>query len=448
MDDTTARSRGQDPSAFLPAADYRDPGVDRRERERLWPRVWQMACRDEDLPAPGDFVVYDILDDSILIVRTGPGPDDLSAVYNVCQHRGRRLYEGPRGRTGRNLYCPYHGWQYGLDGELTHVHFESDWQGCGGFDRQALSLPRVKVGRWGGWIWVNQDEAAEPLAQWLGDVPRLLDPFAPEAMRAAWWKTVVAPANWKVVVEAFIEGYHSGATHTSGINYREARMPGTAVGHHSVFFGELGPFTDYRDAEGHWVRPRTMQENLWANFAHLHRAVGAMILEPGMAAAERMRSLPDDTPLDVVLTRLFEFHREEFERRGIPWPPQLTVETWAAAGMDWHIFPNSIVLPTVDGAMWYRMRPHPASRDRCIFDIWSFGRFPPGREPEVRQELFDGFEAFRGQCEFLEEDFPNIEAVNRGLKSRGFAGAFVNPVQEATVGHFHTVLRRFLGVGG
>jgi phenylpropionate dioxygenase-like ring-hydroxylating dioxygenase large terminal subunit len=87
-------------------------GADHLERERLWPRVWQMACREAELAAPGDFVVYDILDDSILVVRTGPGPDDFAAMYNVCQHRGRRLSDEPRGHIGKAIRCRFHGWQY------------------------------------------------------------------------------------------------------------------------------------------------------------------------------------------------------------------------------------------------------------------------------------------------------------------------------------------------
>jgi hypothetical protein len=132
------------------------------------------------------------------------------------------------------------------------------------------------------------------------------------------------------------------------------------------------------------------------------------------------------------------------ERRGIVWPEGLTLEAWAAAGLDWHIFPNSIVLPTFDGALWYRMRPNGDDHDSSIVDIWSLGRFAPGAEPEVQQEIFDGFEAFRGQCEFLEEDFSNIEAVNRGVKSRGFRGVTLNPVQEAGIAHFHDVLAKLL----
>jgi len=423
---------------------YQDPDVDRLERERLWPSVWQMACREADLAAPGDFVVYDILDDSFLIVRTGTGPDDLAAMYNVCQHRGRRLRDEPRGRLGKAIHCRFHGWQYAPTGELVHVHFEEDWRGCPTFDKTRLGLPRVQVARWGGWVWIHQDPKAEPLATWLGEVPRFLDPFEPDAMRPLWWKTIHAPANWKILVEAFIEAYHSGATHLSGINYRNARVPGLVFGPHAMLYGEPGPFTEYKAADGRWLTPRSLQENMWANFTHLGRTTGAMTLAPGFAAYERLRSLPDDTPVDVVMTKLFEYHREEMERRGIVWPERLTLETWAAAGLHWHVFPNSIVLPTFDGALWYRMRPDGDVHNRCIVDIWSLGRFAPGTEPAVEQETFDGFAAFRGQCEFLEEDFSNIEAVNRGVKSRGFPGVTLNPLQETGVAHFHATLERFL----
>jgi phenylpropionate dioxygenase-like ring-hydroxylating dioxygenase large terminal subunit len=423
---------------------YQDRVVDDLERDRLWPRVWQMACREAELAAAGDFVVYDILDDSILVVRTGPGVDDLAAMYNVCQHRGRRLRDEPRGHLGKAILCRFHGWQYAPTGELVHVHFEDDWRTCPAFDKTKLGLPQVQVARWGGWIWIHQDPQAPPLAEWLGEVARFLDPFAPDAMRPLWWKTIVAPANWKILVEAFIEAYHSGATHQSGINYRSARVPGLVFGNHSMLYGEPGPFTEYKTADGRWVTPTSLQENMWANFTHLGRTIGAMTLEPGMAAYERLRRLPDDTSVDVVMTKLFEYHREEMERRGIAWPDALTLETWAAAGLDWHIFPNSIVLPTFDGALWYRMRPNGDDHDSSLVDVWSLGRFAPGAEPAAPQEVFHGFEAFRGQCPFLEEDFSNIEAVNRGVKSRGFKRVELNPVQEIGIAHFHDVLTRFL----
>lgn len=427
---------------FIPAADYRDPSVAYLEAERLWPYVWQMACREADLPEVGSFVRYDILSDSILVVRTGTGADDIVAYYNVCQHRGRELRPEPRGKLGPTIACAFHGWRWSLSGELRSVYNGDDWKGCPDFDADALALPRVKVGRWGGWIWINQDPDAETLMAYLGAVPEILGPFEPETMRPLWWKTILAPVNWKVVVEAFNEGYHSWATHTSGVNYQNSHSPSVAYGRHAMFYSSPRPPGEFKDDDGSWRLPTSVHENIWANNRHLYRTLGALALEPGMAALERLRALEHEVPAQAVISKMFELYAEEYAKRGVAFPKRLSYETWARAGTDWHIFPNSIVLPSLDGALWYRVRPG-ADQDRCIFDIWSFGRFAPGAEPVVENEIYDSFESFTGSS-FLEEDFTNMQAVNRGVKNRGFRGARTNPIQEVSVNNFHMVLAEYL----
>jgi phenylpropionate dioxygenase-like ring-hydroxylating dioxygenase large terminal subunit len=402
---------------FVPPDTFRGPDVVRLEKERLWPRVWQKACREEELTSVGSFVNYVIMDDSILIVRTGEGPDDLVAYYNVCQHRGRRLKTEPRGQIGHTLTCRFHGWRWTREGELDHVHMGEDWEGCPEMTSKDLALPRVKLARWGGWIWINQDENAESLESYLGEVIPALDPFEPENMRALWWKTVTMPANWKIVIEAFNEAYHIFATHTGGVNYRSMGNNSRAHGLHSHFFSAGAPaLTEYRTTKGNWKKAETFAELLYALDLHTFRALGAMVLEPGMAAIERLKDLPADTPIPELLDRRWANFQEEFAKRRIPWPKNLTREAVARAGTDWHIFPNSIILPTVDGAIWYRMRPNGDDHDSCIVDVWSFGRFPPGEEPKVEQEIYQDLDSFKGQCEFLEEDFVNLEAVNLGVR--------------------------------
>jgi phenylpropionate dioxygenase-like ring-hydroxylating dioxygenase large terminal subunit len=428
---------------FLPAADYRDPARHRAELDRLWPRVWQMACRESDLAHVGAFVRYDIVDDSILVVKTGDGADDVVAYYNVCQHRGRRLKEDWSGTISTTLACRFHGWQWHINGDLHSVYVPEDWDGCPEMDSASLGLPKVKVGRWGGWVWINQDPDCEPLADYLGSVPQFLDPFEPENMRPLWWKTIIAPVNWKIVIEAFNEGYHSWATHASGVNYRNSRSPGIAHGLHSMFYSEsVGP-GEFKDPLGKWRLPKSTQEYIWANNNHLFNTLGALALEPGMAANNRLLELPADTPSGEVVATMFRFYAEEFEKRGVTFPPNLTIENWAKAGTDWHIFPHSICLPSLDGALWYRLRPNGHDPDSCIFDIWSLGRFKPGAEPKVVNDIYEGFDAFRGQCAFLEEDFANMEAVHQGVKSRGFRGARTNPRQEVPVINFHRALAEF-----
>src|SRR5579862_9190891 len=77
---------------FVPADHYLSSDFLRREKERLWTKVWQIACREEELPKVGNFITYDIMDESIVVVRTAP--NELKALHNVCKHRGRRLVDG------------------------------------------------------------------------------------------------------------------------------------------------------------------------------------------------------------------------------------------------------------------------------------------------------------------------------------------------------------------
>lgn len=430
---------------FIPASDYVSPDVLKLEKERMWPHVWQIACREEEIPKVGDFVNYKIFDESILITRTAP--DRIKAFYNVCQHRGRRLRDEERGHAGQ-FYCRFHGWRYSLDGALTYVHDREDWNGCPQFKDEELSLKEVKVDSWAGWLWINQDPDSPSLKDYLGVVPEVLDPFEFETARMAWRHTIIAPVNWKVVAEAFNEGYHAAATHTTGIRYGGGKSPGVAHGDHSMFFS-IGGGDDpleYLDPEsGVWLPAGSVAEAIWAGNRHVHRTLLAMTLEPGMAASNRLKDeTPPETPPLDVMQRLIDLHREELEKRGIAWPQRLTLETIGRAGTDWHIFPNTIVLPTIDGALWYRVRPNRDDPDSCIFDIWCLGRYPPGEEPKVVGEETVGFEAFRGKNPFLEEDFDNMEAVHLGMKSRGWSAARTNPYQEVQVANFHRALHRYL----
>jgi hypothetical protein len=147
--------------------------------------------------------------------------------------------------------------------------------------------------------------------------------------------------------------------------------------------------------------------------------------------------------VEKLQARLLELHKEELAERGVDWPQNLTPEAIARTGTDWHIFPNSIVLPTADSALWYRVRPNGDDPNSCVFDIWSLGRYAPGQEPTVEHGMTIGFENFRGKNPFLEEDFENMEAVHMGMKSRGWAGARVNPIQEAQIVNFHRVLHAY-----
>ena len=136
---------------FVPKADFLDRRFHELEKENLWPKVWQIACRLEEIPEPGDYATYDILDDSIVIVRRGP--DEVAAYHNACPHRGTLLVEG-KGSI-REFLCSFHGWRFGLDGRNAGVVDRDDWGGC--LKAGDADLAPVQAGIWGGWVWINMD---------------------------------------------------------------------------------------------------------------------------------------------------------------------------------------------------------------------------------------------------------------------------------------------------
>ena len=175
------------------------------ENELLWPRVWQMACRLEELPKPGDFVEYQILDQSIIVVRVDS--DHVRAYYNSCRHRGMKLVEGSGSR--RNFTCPFHGWCWGLDGKNTFVLRPEAFDDAN-LDADDLRLASVRCELWGGCAWINLDDNAPPLIS-------CLEPFA---SRHDEWN-IGAPSHGMVEVlrpsrqlEARDRGVHGGLPRT------------------------------------------------------------------------------------------------------------------------------------------------------------------------------------------------------------------------------------------
>ncbi len=192
---------------FIPKARYLSPEFAALEQERLWSRVWQVACREEELAEPGAYVEYTIGDQSVLVVRDDDGR--VNAFHNACVHRGTALAEGCGTFAGGSIRCPYHGWCYALDGRVTHV---VDAHEFGTLPADLRAQP-VRAERWGGFVFVNLDPDAEPLLEFLDPLPTLLAPYRMHDMRFRSYLTTVLPANWKAVVDAFNEGYHVQGLH-------------------------------------------------------------------------------------------------------------------------------------------------------------------------------------------------------------------------------------------
>ena len=185
------------------------------EKERLWSRVWQFTCRQEQLADIGSYIVYEIADQSYLVARISD--TEIKAYPNSCLHRGRLLktYDG----RCSEFRCPYHGFSWHLDGQLKGIPAEWDFPQLE-VRRDEMTLPEVKVGVWAGFVFINPDPDAEPLEDFLGpEIQRHFDRWDFENRYIAAHACRVIRCNWKIANEAFSEGFHVNATHPQGMSY-------------------------------------------------------------------------------------------------------------------------------------------------------------------------------------------------------------------------------------
>ncbi len=188
------------------SGDYHDRAVFQSERELVFGRSWIPIAREEDLATAGDFVTMDIAGDSTVVTRGRDG--ELNALSNVCRHRNATLVEGA-GRVN-SLRCPYHRWSYRLDGRLAGA---PDMAATEGFDPADICLPRFRVETWLGWVFVNLDPGAAPLAPQIRGIEALCAPYRLERMRRVAAFDFHLEWNWKIAVENFSESYHHAAVH-------------------------------------------------------------------------------------------------------------------------------------------------------------------------------------------------------------------------------------------
>ena len=195
------------------------------EKTHLWPKVWQMVERLEDLPDVGDWLTYNVADESIILVRVGEGDyaGAFRAFHNVCPHRGRQLVSVPdgvhsvRGKGRKHFICGFHGWTFDTQGNNTYILDPQDWQNR--LTAEMTCLSQVKVGVWGGYVYINMDPACEPLAQYMGRAGEILSHFELAKMRYKWRQRAIYPCDWKTAIEAFLEPDHVAGTHTQLLAY-------------------------------------------------------------------------------------------------------------------------------------------------------------------------------------------------------------------------------------
>ncbi|MYC95353.1 MAG: aromatic ring-hydroxylating dioxygenase subunit alpha [Caldilineaceae bacterium SB0661_bin_32] len=224
---------------ILPVEAYTSQDWYDREQERIFSRTWAFAGLVGDVREPGQYISVQAGLNNIFIVMGQDG--QLRAFHNICRHRGTQLLRAV-GNTKKVITCPYHDWTYDLEGCLLSVPDRRNQFPA--LDMASLGLKKASVASWRGMLWVHPDENADSVEDWFGGVEPYLGPHSVEQLveyKSGRAEYTVA-ANWKIVVENYIDGYHLAHLHSGTLSiYDHRRIESGFVGPHFFFWEPLSP---------------------------------------------------------------------------------------------------------------------------------------------------------------------------------------------------------------
>ncbi len=206
-------------AATIPAAWYTDPRIAELERLSVFSRTWQLIARTDQVKSPGQFISTMVAGEPVVVVRGQDGT--LRAFYNVCRHHAAAVVTQPCG-VASLLHCPYHGWNYGLDGSLKGM---PEFEGVEDFDRGQNGLVPIRVETWECFVFVNLDRHAGPLSEFLGGLVQRVAPLGISKLHYFDRRTYDIHCNWKVFVDNYLDGgYHVPHLHkglSSVLDYKQ-----------------------------------------------------------------------------------------------------------------------------------------------------------------------------------------------------------------------------------
>lgn len=440
------------PDAAPAAADWKAPYVDNgadikdpsryytaaykaKEWERLWTRVWTIAGLVSDIPDVGDFLTYDLLHESFVIVRTGAGPSDIRAWYNVCGHRGNRLVHGDFGHVTGRFTCNFHSWQWDIDGRLAHVtdaeSFKPEVLAC------APDLVPVAMDIVAGVIFVSMADDPVPLREFLGPVASHMEAFQVDKMNVVRHVRSDWAANWKTGIDAFYETYHLGSVH-----------PQT-----QPIMGDITTQIDcYANGMSRMIVPIGVPSPHFPDQSSINPGLQYMLGSVGLKP-ETFAGGPQD-----VRPALAAAKREVSKRFDLGWESLSDVQLTDSFATG--IFPNVQFGIHPEGAFLMRFMPHADDPQRFTYDTMTLVRHvddPSFRVPDW-MGLPDGIDCSgreRPEIEYkgigepaelglvLDQDSELLPIVQKGLRSKGFKGPLWSE-QEGRVRHFHNELDRYI----
>ena len=421
----------------IPLTRYFDPAFAALEKERLWQKVWQYACREEDIPEVGDRVPYSVADLSFMIVRSGPS--EFRAFRNACLHRGTRLCDGQG--SGESIRCPFHAWEWNLDGSLRNIPSRWDFPHVA---TENYRLPEVQVATWGGFIFINPDPTATPLQQALGVLPAHFDAWQPENRFTAFHIRKLVRANWKVTLEAFLEAYHVVETHTDALG----------------FTGDTSTQYDIWD-DGHshisrLITPSGVPSPHLGDAASIEKATNETF--QAFAMAMPGASVPKFDPRSPLSARaqVAEWRRQMM---GSALVRDFSTRSDAAMidSIQYFMFPNFCPWYGEGLPLVYQFLPYGNDPNQSVMDVRLTAPLPGAgvsRPPSapIRHLGFD--DAFGAAPEIgllsivFDQDMSNLPRIQAGLTAAAPERAFITlgRYQEKRIQHFHEVLEKVLGL--
>lgn len=423
-------------------ARYVDASYMEQEWDAIWSQTWLLAGMVSDVQEAGDFFVFDIGREQILISRSQAG--DVQGFYNVCQHRGNRLVTTERGHAS-NFRCAYHAWTYNTDGALKSVPYEERF--AEGVPCAERSLRKVHTQVWDGFVFVSLADDPMPLLEFLGPVVDHLAPYRFGDMVLVEDQTVHHYCNWKAVVDNFSELYHVDFLHPQHKSMVDCCNDTVHLFEH----GHTG-----LEVPGATVNPRfpMPEEPTAIQSAQLT----SLDLDPQDFRGRVMdvREAVQQRKREVGLSKGFDY--SEFSAK------QLS-DVW-----QYNLFPNIILSFTPEHCWVMRVRPHPTDPQQCYFDKLSLLKYAdpklmsgdqkqaqivgPGREIEQADTVLArsytrpehdvfGHEAIlsgeKTMTDTIDQDIELLGGVQAGMASKGFESVWLND-DEMRVQHFHNVL--------
>ncbi len=410
---------------------YYSPEFFRLEVEKVWSKVWQMACFEQDIPNVGDTIVYDIVDWSFIIVREAS--DRIRGYYNMCPHRGRQLIT--RQCRLKEFRCPYHGLAYDLEGKVKEVPASIEWD-FPQFQKGHQALAPVRLDTWDGLVFINMDPQAESLQEFLGDLPRHFEHW-PLATR---WKSVhvakVVKANWKTTQDAFLESYHVVGTHPQGL------LGGDGSNcQYDVFDGGRANYNRMI------LAPPQPNPNVGYEVTEQDVIDEMLRLEAVSKAADE----PDAVTLPEGVTArefLAELRKAQLAKIGIDASNRTVVETMGA--IQYHLFPN---ITPWSGQIFYRFRPNGWDPDSSIMEVMFLEPWPEDKEKPPAapihwlkdDDLWTDAPELGNLGSIFNQDEANVPYVQKGLKAGKQANLLMARYQDNRIRHIHRKLDEYIG---